>query len=82
MRYSPQNDLATSAFALNNEDAERVLAIVKEILEDYDLPELTPEERAELDRLEADDTDVGVPFEEVLKQYGMTELLENYNVEN
>ena len=67
-----QDKLSNSAYALNAEDAEIVLGLVNRILEDYDLPELTPEEAEELDRLEAEDTDAGVPLEAVLAQYGMS----------
>ena len=72
MRHSPQNALASSAHALNDKDAEMVLGLVNRILEDYDLPELTPEEAEELDRLEAEDTEPGVPLEAVLEKYGMS----------
>jgi len=72
MRHSPQNALASSAHALNDKDAEMVLGVVNRILEDYDLPELTPEEAEELERLEAEDPEPGVPFEAVLEKYGMS----------
>ena len=67
-----QDKLSNSAYALNAKDAEIVLRLVNRILEDYDLPELTPEEAEELDRLEAEDKEQGVPLEAVLEQYGMS----------
>ena len=66
-----QDKLSNSAYALNTKDAEMVLGLVNRILEDYDLPELTPEEAEELDRLEAEDTGHGVPLQDVLAQYGV-----------
>lgn len=66
-----QDELSNSAYALNAEDAKIVLGIVNRILKDYDLPELTKEESEELKRLEAEDTEPGVPLEKVLAQYGM-----------
>ena len=77
-----QSEAADAIHALNDDDAAIVLTLINRFLENYDLEELTPEEKAELDRLKADETDTGVPFEDVLKQYGMTELLEKCNVEN
>ena len=66
-----QDRLSNSAYALNAKDAEMVLELVNRILQDYDLPELTPEEAEEIDRLKEDD-EPGVPLQVVLAQYGMS----------
>ena len=71
-KLTVQDKLSNCAYALNAEDAEMVLGVVNRILEDYDLPELTHEEAEELDRLESEDTEAGVPLEAVLAQYGMS----------
>ena len=73
MRELTIQDKASDAnYALNDKDAKIILTFIDRILEDYDLPELTPEEAAELDRLEAEDTEPGVPLEKVLAQYGVS----------
>ena len=51
--------------------ADKEWNIIENILEDYDLPELTPEEAEEIDRLKEDD-EPGVPLQVVLAQYGMS----------
>lgn len=67
-----QDKAADAVYALNAKDAELVLGIIDRILEDYDLPELTPDEEAELTRLEAEDKEPGVPLEAVLAEYGIS----------
>ena len=71
-KLTVQDKLSSSAYALNAKDAGIVLDLVNRILEDYDLPELTPDEAEELDRLDAEDTEAGIPLEAVLSQYGMS----------
>ncbi|MBR2208902.1 MAG: hypothetical protein IJ859_08880 [Synergistaceae bacterium] len=67
-----QSEAADAIHALNDEDAAMILSLINRLLDHYDLEELTPEEKAELDSLEADDTDSGVPFEVLLEKYGVT----------
>ena len=66
-----QDKAADAIYALNDKDAEMVFTLINRLLEDYDLPELTPEEKAELERLEAEDTEPGVPIEVLLEKYGV-----------
>lgn len=66
-----QDKAADAIYALNDEDAGIIFSLINRFLENYDLPVLTPEEKAELDRLEAEDTEPGVPIEVLLEKYGV-----------
>ncbi len=66
-----QDKAADAIHALNDEDAGIVFSLINRFLENYDLPELTPEENAELKQLEAEDTGPGVPIEVLLEKYGV-----------
>ena len=72
MRELTVQDKASDAvYALNDEDAEMVFSLINRLLENYDLPVLTTEEKEELERLEAEDTEPGVPIEVLLDKYGI-----------
>ena len=66
-----QSKAADAVHALNDKDAAMVFEFINRLLDDYDLPVLTPEEEAELERLEAEDTEPGVPIEVLLEKYGV-----------
>ena len=68
---SVQEQVANRAHSLTDEDAKMFLELMDKVMESYHLPILTPEDRAELDRLEAEDTEPGVPIEVLLEKYGV-----------
>jgi len=68
---SVQDSLSSSVYALNDVDAKLVLDFVNRLLENYELPVLSPEEEEELNRLQSEDTDPGVPLEVLLEKYGV-----------
>ena len=71
LNISVQEQVANRAYSLTDEDAKMFLTLMDKVMESYNLPILTPEDRAELDRLEAEDTEPGVPIEILLEKYGV-----------
>ncbi len=71
LKLTVQEQVANRAHSLTDEDAKMFLELMDRVMESYNLPILTPEDRAELDRLEAEDTDAGVPIEILLEKYGV-----------
>lgn len=74
LNLSVQEQVSNRAYSLNDDDAKMFLALMDRVMESYNLPILTPEDRAALDKLEAEDTEPGVPLEKVLAQYGMSAI--------
>lgn len=66
-----QSKAADAIHALNDKDAAMVFEFINRLLDDYDLPVLTPDEEAELERLEAEDTEPGVSLDVLLEKYGV-----------
>ena len=71
LNISIQEQVSNRAYSLTDEDAKMFLTLMDRVMESYNLPVLTPEDRDELDRLEAEDTEPGVPLEALLDKYGV-----------
>lgn len=71
LNLSVQEQVSNRAYSLTDEDAEMFLTLMDRVMESYNLPVLTPEDRAGLDKLEAEDTGPGVPLEDLLDKYGV-----------
>ena len=69
LNISIQEQVSNRAYSLTDEDAKMFLTLMDRVMESYNLPVLTPEDRDELDRLEAEDTEPGVPLEALLDKY-------------